>query len=646
MFSLKVFSRCNLGTVLRRQIHGTSNVRHIAGGVTGAEELLKSTASDKSHRVKKSATSADILKAMLSHAWPKDQPELRWRVAASGVLLIGSKILNVQVPFLFKHAVDNLADPAVASFGTVSGLLLLYGAVRAGSFGCNELRNSLFAKVAQSRIRHLSCEAFRHLHNLDLTFHLSRQTGALSRAIDRGTRGINGLLTALVFNIFPTIFEVMLVAGILGYRCGTDFALVTFTTVVSYGAFTLATTQWRTKFRIAMNKADSAAGSKAIDSLINYETVKYFGNEEFETKQYDKYLKRYEDASLKTSYSLSQLNFGQQMIFSAGMTAIMCLAAREITAGRMSVGDLVMVNGLLFQLSMPLNFLGSVYRDMKQNLIDVTTMFNMLQIESNIKTLPGSINFTVEDGKNPEVVFDDVSFEYITGRPILSNLSFVVPAGKKVALVGGSGSGKSTVVRLLYRFFDPVSGNIFIDGHNTKGMTVESLRAAIGVVPQDSVLFHNSILHNISYGNLSASKEEVMHASRMANLHDAVLSWPDAYETQVGERGLKLSGGEKQRVSIARAILKDPPILVYDEATSSLDYITEHNIMDALNSVSRGRTSIFIAHRLTTIADCDEIFVLSQGGVAERGTHKQLLAQPSSLYSELWHTQHAKIESP
>ncbi|XP_063046199.1 iron-sulfur clusters transporter ABCB7, mitochondrial [Engraulis encrasicolus] len=601
--------------------------------------------------VLKEVNSTTILSAMMSYVWPKDRPDLRARVAIALGLLAGAKITNVMVPFMFKYAVDelnqmsghmlNLSDAPNTVATMATAVLIGYGVSRAGSALFNELRNAVFGKVAQSSIRRIAKNVFLHLHNLDLGFHLSRQTGALSKAIDRGTRGISFVLSALVFNLGPTAFEMALVSAILYYKCGPQFAAVTLGTLSAYTAFTVAVTQWRTRFRIEMNKADNEAGNAAIDSLLNYETVKYFNNEKYEAERYDNFLKVYESSSLKTTSTLAMLNFGQSAIFTVGLTAIMVLASQGITAGTMTVGDLVMVNGLLFQLSLPLNFLGTVYRETRQALIDMNTLFTLLSVDTKIKEKEMAPPLLVAP-QEATIRFEDVYFEYLEGQKVLNGLSFEVPAGKKVAIVGGSGSGKSTIVRLLFRFYEPHQGNIYIAGQNIRDVGLDSLRKAVGVVPQDAVLFHNTIFYNLQYGNINATAEDVYRVAKLAGIHDAILRMPHGYDTQVGERGLKLSGGEKQRVAIARAILKNPPILLYDEATSSLDSITEENILSSMKEMVMDRTSVFIAHRLSTIVDADEIIVLSEGKVAERGNHSALLSTPGSLYADLWNTQNSR----
>jgi len=621
---------------VQKRWHNMGEANAGAGGDTLKKEDMKG--------VVKEVTGKDMIKSMASYIWPKSDTEVKTRVVAAMGLLVGAKAVNTCVPFIFSHAVDtlttaSLATPEVAIPTLVTSTLLGYGIARAGALGFSELRNAVFAKVAQRSIRKIARNVFTHLHNLDLSFHLNRQTGALSKTIDRGSRGISFVLTALVFNVIPTILELSMVCGVLAYTCGPAYAGVAFSTVALYAAFTLSVTQWRTQFRVNMNKADNEAGNKAIDSLINFETVKYFNNEEYEANIYDKSLEKYEAASLKTSTSLALLNFGQNLIFSSALSLIMIMAAQDILAGNMTVGGLVMVNSLLFQLSVPLGFLGSVYREIRQALIDMQVMFQLMSVEPKISSAISTPVLSVSP-ETAEICFENICFEYIHGQRILQNMSFTVPAGKSYAIVGGSGSGKSTIIRLLYRFFDPSSGSIRIGGEQIDRVDLTSLRKVISVVPQDSVLLHNTIKHNIAYGNLEATEEEVMEAAKMAELHDSILDWPNGYDTQVGERGLKLSGGEKQRVAIARAILKNTPILIFDEATSSLDSLTENSIMKALGEATKGRTSIIIAHRLSTVVNCDCILVLDKGKVVEQGTHSQLLSDQSSLYSTLWHSQH------
>ena len=522
---------------------------------------------------------------------------------------------------------------------TVAGAsIFAYGVTRIGATVFQEFRNAVFASVSQNAIRKVAGNVFEHLLRLDLNFHLSRQTGGLTRAIDRGTKGISFLLTSMVFHIIPTALEISLVCGILTWQYGWQFAAITSGTMAAYSWFTIYTTAWRTKFRKAANAADNKGATVAVDSLINYEAVKYFNNEAYESKRYDDALRDYQNASIKIATSLAYLNTGQNLIFSSALTGMMYMAAQGVAAGTLTVGDLVMVNQLVFQLSVPLNFLGSVYRELRQSLLDMETLFNLQKVNVAIKEAPEAKPLLLNRGG--EIKFENVSFGYRPDRPILQGLNLTIPAGKKVAVVGPSGCGKSTILRLLFRSYDVQDGRITIDGQDIRDVQIESLRKAIGVVPQDTPLFNDTIEHNIRYGNISATPEEVQAVAKRARIHDIVETLPEGYKTMVGERGMMISGGEKQRLAISRLLLKDPPLLFFDEATSALDTHTEQTLLGNINGIIRekARTSVFIAHRLRTIHDADVIIVLQNGRAAEQGTHEQLV-DSDGIYSELWSAQ-------
>ena len=586
-----------------------------------------------------------ILRDMLPYLWPAGHPGLKARVVFAMVALVLSKIITVTTPYTFKYATDALTtggSPASVAITVVVFMVLAYGMGRIMMVLLAQLRDAVFARVSQRAVRELAVRTFRHLHALSLKFHLERRTGGLSRIVSRGTMGIDTVLRFALFNTIPTILEIALVAGVLAWSFGWSYAGVVLLTVIAYVGFTYAATEWRINIRRDMNAADTEANTKAVDSLLNFETVKYFGNEEHEALRFGKSMANYEVAAVKTWVSLAVLNAGQAVIFSIGLTAVMVMSALAIRAGNGTVGDFVMVNALMIQLYMPLNFIGSSYREIKQGLIDVEQMFTLLNVNAEIADKPGATALAVGDA---EVVFESVDFAYDAERPILRNLSLRVPPGKTVAIVGASGAGKSTISRLLYRFYDVNAGRILIDGQDISNITQTSLRAAIGMVPQDTVLFNDTIRYNIRYGRPIASDAEVEAAAKLAQIHDFITSLPKGYDALVGERGLKLSGGEKQRVSIARTILKGPPILILDEATSALDSFTEHQIQAALKKVSENRTTLVIAHRLSTVVDADEIIVLDKGQVAERGTHDQLLKKKKGHYAAMWNRQRQADEA-
>ena len=577
------------------------------------------------------------LRALAPYLWPRDEATIKARVMIALALLACAKLATVVVPILYKGMVDRFSDPTQLPVQLPLALLLGYGLLRVMSIAFAELRDAVFAKVAQRAIRAVALSTFRHLHNLALRFHLERQTGGLSRAIERGTKGIDFLLTFMLFNIIPTLLEIALVCGILWHFFNVWYALVTFVTIMSYISYTLVVTEWRLKYRRRMNETDQEANTRAIDSLLNYETVKYFGNEAYEAERFDRALGRYESAAVTSKTSLALLNIGQAVIIGVGLTLVMAMAGRGVMAGDLTVGDFVLVSTYMIQLYMPLNFLGFVYREIKQSLTDMEAMFHLLDINAEIKD--GATARALGDGPGM-VEFDQVSFGYDQRRPILEDVSFTAPAGHRVAIVGASGAGKSTIARLLFRFYDVTGGRIRIDGQDIRDTTQRSLREAIGVVPQDTVLFNDTIYYNIAYGHPAASPAEVEEAAQLARIHEFITASPDGYQTMVGERGLKLSGGEKQRVAIARTILKHPRILIFDEATSALDTRTEREIQSSLREVSRGRTTLVIAHRLSTIIDADEIIVLNDGHIAERGRHAALL-QADGLYASMWQRQQA-----
>ena len=559
------------------------------------------------------------------------------RILIAAVLLVLAKGANVGVPIALKAIVDSLdnTDPATAVLTVPLALLAAYGLLRFATILFQELRNAIFAKASQQTTRQIALKVFEHLHQLSLRFHLDRQTGGVSRDIERGSRSVAQLLNFVVFSILPTVFEIIIVCVILFFSIGIWFALITLAIVVIYFVYTYKVTEWRIKFRVDMNNADSRANSSAIDSLINYETVKYFGNEAFEVDRYNNAMQAWEKASIKSQVSLSLLNCGQGVIIGVGVTLLMVMAASGVVSGTMTLGDFVMVNAFLIQLYIPLNFLGTIFREVKHGLTDMDRMFSLLDEATEIEDRPNAVKLQT---RHPEVRFNNVCFEYDANRRILHDLNITVPAGHKIAVVGSSGSGKSTIARLLYRFFDVTSGAITIDGTDIRDVQQASLRAAIGVVPQDTVLFNESIGYNIAYGNPDATPDEVRRAAYLAHIDQFIESLPDKYDTLVGERGLKLSGGEKQRIAIARTVLKNPPILILDEATSQLDSKSEKAIQAALNEISTNRTTLVIAHRLSTIVDADQILVLEKGVITEQGTHTDLLTA-NGLYTGMWRLQ-------
>ncbi|MBI1211144.1 MAG: ATP-binding cassette domain-containing protein [Alphaproteobacteria bacterium] len=577
------------------------------------------------------------LRALLPYLWPDGRPDLKVRILLAMGALALAKVFTISFPLLYGAAIDAL-DPknhVAQTVGVAIALILAYGLSRVLMQAFAQLRDAIAAKAVYNAVQTVAGKTFRHIHALSLRFHLERKTGGLTRIIERGTKGIDILLFYALFSIVPTILELSLVSAILFYGYHWGFAVITILTVVLYGLFTIKLTEWRTVIRRQMNDSDTEANTKAVDSLLNYETVKYFNNEEHEARRFDKAMARFAGASEKAQMSLSLLNTGQAVIITLGLVSVMVLAAYMISAGKMTIGGLVVVNGFLVQLYVPLNLLGTVYREINQALVDMEKMFDVLNVREEVKDKPGALDLKVSGG---EIRFENVVFAYEPERTILHGISFTVPAGKTTAVVGPSGAGKSTISRILYRFYDVASGRVTIDGQDIRDVTQNSVRAAIGIVPQDTVLFNDTIRYNIRYGRIDATDAEIEEAARLAQIEPFIRELPEGYSAMVGERGLKLSGGEKQRVAIARTILKNPPILMLDEATSALDTHTEREIQAALQGVSRGRTTLVIAHRLSTVVDADEILVLDHGRIVERGRHSDLL-QRGGAYAAMWNRQ-------
>lgn len=570
------------------------------------------------------------LRRLFPYLW-----DYKWRVLAALTFMIGAKVANVGVPVLLKNLVDTMTpkpDMAQALLIVPIGLLLAYGLLRFSTSLFGELRELVFAKATEGAARRISLEVFRHLHALSLRFHLERQTGGMTRDIERGTRGVHSLISMSLYSIVPTIIELVLVLTILGVKFDALFVWITGAALVLYITFTVTVTEWRTQFRKTMNELDSVAQSRAVDSLLNYETVKYFNNEEFEAGRYDASLDRYRQAAIKSQRTLSMLNTGQQLLIAVSLVLMLWRATAGVVEGRMTLGDLVMVNAFMIQLYIPLNFLGVIYREIKQSLTDLDKMFVLMEKEREVRDAPGAQPLSHAEGA---VRFEDVSFAYEAARPILKHVSFEIPPGKTVAVVGPSGSGKSTLARLMYRFYDVQDGRITIGGEDIRTVTQASVRQAIGIVPQDTVLFNDTVEYNIAYGRPNATREEVEGAAKAARIHDFIAATPKGYATMVGERGLKLSGGEKQRVAIARTLLKDPPIVIFDEATSALDSANERAIQSELKSAARNKTTLVIAHRLSTVIDAHEILVMESGVIVERGTHAALLER-QGRYAQMW----------
>ncbi|MDB2359968.1 ABC transporter ATP-binding protein/permease [Alphaproteobacteria bacterium] len=579
---------------------------------------------------------------LIPFLWPKNKKSIKIRVSLAVLCLLFAKVANVGTPPILGYAVDSLTElsQGINIYMLIPlALIISYGMARVAALAFGELRNAIFSKVAQNAITQLTLNTFKHLHSLSLQFHLGRQTGALSKFIDRGTKGVNFLLNYVLFNVIPTIIEIFLVAGILAFIYGLKYAFVTLITIILYVIVTFTVTQWRLQFRRRMNAADNAVSTKLIDSLLNFETVKYFNNEEHEYRRLFESLDQYEIESIKNQYSLSYLNIFQTVVIMTGITIMLSMSAFDIRAGNITIGGFVVINAYMLQLYQPLNFFGTVYREIRQSLTDMENLFTLWEEKPNLRDGAEKL-LEIEEAS---IRFENVSFDYDARRTIIKDISFEVPNGKKVALVGPTGAGKSTISRLLFRFYDPKQGDVYINNQNIKDISQQSLRKHIGVVPQDTVLFNDTIYYNISYGNPNANEEEIYNAAKSADIHNFIINLPDGYQTIVGERGLKLSGGEKQRVAIARAILKNPSIFFFDEATSALDSTTEKEIQKNLQAISKNRTTLVIAHRLSTAADADEILVLEQGEITERGNHEELLSKKGK-YSEMWNKQKSSID--
>ncbi len=607
--------------------------------------MARTTVSDARISGQEKGSGMRTIRRVIPYLWPAGHPWVKRRVVLSMLVLILAKLISVGTPFFYKAAVDALSDgnsssAAMLGYGAV-GLTIAYGIARLMNVGFQQLRDVLFAAVGQRALRQLALETFSHIHRLSMRYHITRKTGGLSRIIERGVKGVEFLLRFMLFSIGPLILELLMISAVLFTLFDVWYLAVVAVTIALYVWFTFSVTEWRVKIRKEMNDQDTDANQKAIDSLLNYETVKYFGAEARETERYDGAMRQYVALALKTSYSLAYLNFGQAVLITGGLVGVMVMAAMGVERGDLTVGDFVLVNAYMMQITMPLNFLGTVYREIRQSLIDMAEMFGLLEQPPEVSDKPDAQALNVQGGA---LELDDVFFGYDAERPILKGVSLKVNPGETVAIVGPSGSGKSTIGRLLFRFYDVNGGAFRIDGQDVRDVTQSSLHDAIGVVPQDTVLFNDTIYYNIAYGKADATRQQVEDAARAAKIHDFVVSLPDGYETTVGERGLKLSGGEKQRVGIARTLLKNPPILLLDEATSALDSETEHEILDSLQEMSHGRTVITIAHRLSTVADADAIVVLQDGLIVEQGRHDELLER-SGRYAAMWHMQQAEEEN-